>query len=43
MLVNAAEACDEMVLERANRTFGGVAAVDTWGNELEVDGFAGRE
>ena len=41
VFVNAAETSDKMVFERANRTFGGVTAVDTGWDELEVDGFFG--
>jgi hypothetical protein len=37
MLVDAAEAGIKMILERANRTFCGIAAVHARGNELEVN------
>ena len=37
ILVCAAEAGNEMVFERSDGSFGGVAAVDVWRSELEVD------
>jgi hypothetical protein len=40
--VSAAEACDEMVFERADRTFGCIAAVDLRGYKLVVDCFLGE-
>ena len=35
--VGRAEACDEVVLERSDRAFGGVATMNVWRNKLEVD------
>jgi hypothetical protein len=40
--VSSAEACDEMVFERADCTFGCVAAVDLRGYKLVVDCFLGE-
>jgi hypothetical protein len=36
-LVDAAEAGDKVVLERADGPFGGVASVNSRGNKLEID------
>ena len=37
MFVDAAQASDEVIFERANRTFSGVAPMVDGGNELVVD------
>ncbi len=38
IFVDAAEARNKVVFERAHGTFDSVAAMKTWGNKLEVDG-----
>ena len=43
MLIDAAEAGDEMILESPNRAFGRVAAVDARRDKLESDRFVGEE
>ena len=37
--VGAAEASDKMIFERSDGAFCGIATMDTWGNELEIDVF----
>ena len=39
VLVHAAQATDELILECADSTFGGIAAMDTWWDKLEIDPF----
>jgi len=43
ILVNTAQARNEMIFERANGSFGGVATMDARRDQLVIDGFAGHE
>jgi len=43
VLVGAAEAGDEVVLERADCSFSGIASVHVWGHQLEIDVFISHE
>ena len=43
VLVGAAESGDEMILESADRSFGGIAAVKVWRHKLEIDVFVSHE
>ena len=43
VLVSAALAGDEMVLECVDCLFGGIASVHVWGHQLEIDVFVSHE
>ena len=43
IFVDAAEAGDEMVFERADCAFGGVSTVEAGGDELKINGFVAEE
>jgi hypothetical protein len=43
VLVNAAETGDEVVFERSDGTFGGIASVDAGGRKLKIDVFLEEE
>jgi hypothetical protein len=37
VFIDATEACNEVILKGADGTFGSIAAVDSWWDQLEVD------
>ena len=39
VIIGGGEACDEVILEGSNGSFGGVAAMDVWWHKLEIDVF----
>jgi hypothetical protein len=41
--VGAAKSCNQMVLEGSDGPFCSIAPMDSWGNQLEVDGFLMEE
>ena len=43
VFVDATQSSNKVILERAYRTFGGVASVDTRRDELEVNSFVAQE
>jgi hypothetical protein len=43
VFVNTAQACNKVLLKRANGAFGSIALVHTWGSELEGDMFVMHE
>ncbi len=43
LFVGAADACDEVILERADGFFGCVAAVDVWWHQLVLHVLLGHE
>jgi hypothetical protein len=43
VFVDAAQASNEMILEGADGAFGGIAAMDSWWGELEVNFFFAEE